>query len=308
LASKGEPFRENLEHDLIVKECWRAEQPQSGSVDHEDRDSFNRTVIPLRVGTRLIGVVVVDAQTRADKATVSRLRPFLEEHSLRLEAALLFDQVRSTATLEERGRLAREIHDGVAQEIASLGYLVDDLVASAPEAHDAARELRREFTRVVSELRLSIFDLRSNVTPHGGLGLALSDYTREVGKRSGMTVHLALTEQSSRMHITVETELLRIAQEAITNARKHAFANNLWVTLNSESPIVMLRIEDDGVGSATFREHHFGLRIMQERANRIGGELTVSERPRGGTTVMVTVWPSANTTTGEQDEHLSPTC
>jgi signal transduction histidine kinase len=305
LASKGEPFREDLEHDPLVEECWRSEQPQSGSIDDQVLGVAHRMVIPIRVGPRLVGVVVADAATRADKATISRLRPYLDEHGLRLEAALLFDQVRDTATLEERGRLAREIHDGIAQEIASLGYLVDDLVASAPDAQDAARELRREFTRVVSELRLSIFDLRSNVTPHGGLGLALSDYAREVGKRSGLTVHFALTEQSGRLRITVETELLRIAQEAITNARKHAFANNLWVTLNTDSPIIMLRIEDDGVGSAQFRENHYGLRIMQERANRIGGELTVSERPRGGTTVMVAVWPSTNTTTGEDDEHLS---
>ena len=123
----------------------------------------------------------------------------LDEHALRLDTALAFDEVRSLATMEERQRLAREIHDGVAQEIASLGYTVDDLLASATS--DGQRRkliaLRGELTRMVSELRLSIFDLRSAIS--GGLGSALSDYVREVGARSGMTVHLTLDEAPTRL-------------------------------------------------------------------------------------------------------------
>ncbi len=307
LTGKGEPFREDLEHDPAVEECWRSEQPHQRALQRDGTPGQYRIVLPLRVGARLIGVVVADTSARADRRTLSRLRAYLSEHGLRLEAALLFDDVRSTATLEERGRLAREIHDGVAQEIASLGYLVDDLADSAPhaEAQFAARELRREFTRVVSELRLSIFDLRSNISPHAGLGLALSDYAREIGRRAGMTVHLALSEQPHRLHINVETELLRIAQEAITNARKHAKANNLWVTLNTESPIMMLRVEDDGIGSVRPRPDHYGLRMMQERAERICGELLITPRPRGGTSVVVNVWPRTTPLTGAHHDHLS---
>lgn len=309
LAGAGVPFSEQLEHDPFVNASQQDEKPQRSWVDDADEHVRHRTVVPLRVGTRMIGAVVTDGPTGVDNAALSRLRRYLDEHSLRLETALLFDEVRSTATLEERHRLAREIHDGIAQEIASLGYLVDDLAAcaSTPEAREAAGSLRRELSRVVSELRLSIFDLRSTVSAHAGLGLALSDYAREVGKRAGMTVHLALSEHTQRLHVNVETELLRIAQEAITNARKHSRATNLWVSLDTESPIVMMRIEDDGVGSATPRDDHFGLRIMQERAKRIGGEVAITPRRHGGTSVVVTVWPRNTTLTGARDDDLSST-
>ncbi len=104
----------------------------------------------------------------------------VDDAALRIDTALLFSEVRALATAEERRRLAREIHDGIAQEIASLGYLVDDLAAGTEDEHVATelRHLREELTRVVTELRLSIFDLRSDVQPATGLGAALSDYVR----------------------------------------------------------------------------------------------------------------------------------
>ena len=137
--------------------------------------------------------------------------------------------------MQERHRLAREIHDGVAQEIASLGYVVDDLTASATS--DAQRRklhsLRGELTRVVSELRLSIFDLRSEFS--AGLGTALSDYVREVGARSGITVHMTLASPT-RLPGEVETELFRIAQEAITNARSPPAPRTCGSTAGSDLP------------------------------------------------------------------------
>jgi signal transduction histidine kinase len=297
LAEVGLPFGDPVEHDFSVERCWRSQQPQQRQLSDAEGPAWYRTVVPLRVGARMIGVVVADGPDAPDGAALSGLRSYLDEHSVRLEAAMLFDEVRSNATLEERHRVAREIHDGVAQEIASLGYLVDDLAADTctPKGQESARYLRQELSRVVSELRLSIFDLRSNVKPHAGLGLALSDYARDVGNRAGMTVHLALSEQGQRLRVDVETELLRIAQEAITNARKHARATNLWVSLNTDSPTVLMRIEDDGVGATQFREEGFGLHIMRERAERIGGEVSISPRPRGGTTVVAVV-PTAQHT------------
>jgi hypothetical protein len=96
-----------------------------------------------------------------------------EPAAIRLEAALLFDDVRSLATNEERQRLAREIHDGVAQELVMVGYGIDNAQATLPEgAEETAEELRtlrNEVTRVITELRLSLFELRSEVDRNGGL-------------------------------------------------------------------------------------------------------------------------------------------
>jgi signal transduction histidine kinase len=216
----------------------------------------------------------------------------LEEQALRLETALLFSEVRTLATAEERRRLAREIHDGIAQELASLGYVVDDLAARArflPDLEQDLKGLRSELTRVITELRLSIFDLRSDVQSSIGLGTALSDYVRQVGVGSNFTVHLVLDEAPTRLPIDTETELLRIAQEAITNARKHANAENLWVTCSVNPPRATLCIEDDGGGLGTPRQDSFGLEVMRERAERVGARLAVATREEGGTRVEVTL-------------------
>ncbi len=225
---------------------------------------------------------------------IGQLMAAIDEHSLRLDTALTFDEVRTIAAAEERQRLAREIHDGVAQEVASLGYLVDDLVASATDEtqRNKLRELRIELTKVVSDLRLSIFDLRSGVDATAGLGAALSDYVRRVGSRSEMTVHLTLDEAPDRLRRDVESELLRIAQEAITNARKHSGAENLWVNCRVHPPSVWLEIRDDGDGLGTGRDDSYGIHIMRERAERISANLQIDGDPSRcgrGTRVIVTL-------------------
>lgn len=255
----------------------------------------HRIVLPLRSGGRMVGLVVADAGQAASPRVLEDLLHDLDEQALRLDTALVFDEVRSYATVEERQRLAREIHDGVAQEIASLGYLVDDLAANAFDDHQRMklRSLRGEITRVVNELRLSIFDLRSEVNTSSGLGSALTDYVRTVGARSGMTVHLTLDEGAARLRSEVETELLRITQEAVTNARKHAEAENLWVNCRVRPPFAQITVEDDGRGLGVARADSYGLSIMRERAERIGASLQIRGgtpgSPREGTTVAVTI-------------------
>ena len=166
----------------------------------------------------------------------------VDAHSLRLDTALVFDEIRTMATADERQRLAREIHDGIAQEVASLGYVVDHMASTTrdPSVAQGLRDLRGQLTSVVGDLRLSIFDLRSDVSATNGLGSALSDYVRQVGAKSDLKVHLTLDESPTRLSPMVEAELLRIAQEAITNARKHASARNLWVDCWTDPPCVSL--------------------------------------------------------------------
>src|SRR5690606_24115924 len=134
---------------------------------------------------------------------------------------------------------------------------------------------------------LSIFDLRSEVRDQIGLGTALSDYVRQVGAGASFTISLALEEAPQRLPIAVEAELLRIAQEAITNARKHAEASHLWVTCQVAPPFARLRIEDDGRGLGNGRIDSFGLEIMKERAARLGATLNIGAREPRGTFVEV---------------------
>lgn len=325
MALEGASFVDwdtSLDEDTPLGRAWTASGPTIAAESLGDAapaasGPTGHTVLPLRMGSRTFGLVVLETRPRpaltrgnSTSAEVRQLEPamrLVEETALRLETALLFGEVRSIATSEERRRLAREIHDGIAQELASLGYAVDDLVAEAaaegkarsgesgsgesanvPMA-DVLRKLRGEITRMVGELRLSIFDLRSEVQAQVGLGSALSDYVRAVSAGTTFSVHVVLDEAPERLPIAAEAELLRIAQEAITNARKHAAAEHLWVTCRVDPPFAHLRIEDDGRGMGTKRHDSFGLEVMRERAARLGGALTIGEREPHGTFVDVQV-------------------
>ncbi len=292
----------------LVERCWSEMRPAHGPQPHGRAETRWRTVLPLRSGTRMIGVVIADAPEAPQPGALDSLLRELDEQALRLDTALVFDEVRSLATLEERQRVAREIHDGVAQEVASLGYALDELVATATDdkRRQQLTDVRSEVSRVVSELRLSIFDLRSEISPAAGLGSALSNYIRTVGSRSGLTVHLTLDESPTRLRTEVETELLRIAQEAVTNARKHSGAENLWVDCRIRPPFARITVQDDGTGLADVltgpRADSYGLHIMRERAERINATLDIGSRdknPSGrGTRVTVTV--------GDESSSLTP--
>lgn len=279
--------------DPLVMDAWTNEAPAQRPVAGMGSPGYIRVAIPLLVGARVVGVIVVDTDRTLTSGELKDVAAALSEHCLRLDTAMLFDEVRSIATAEERRRLAREIHDGIAQEIASLGYLVDGMVADAAAGpqRDHLAQLRSELTRLTSELRLSIFDLRTEVSPTVSLGAVLSDHVRLIGGRSGMTVHVSLAESQKRLPSQTETEILRIAQEAITNARKHSGARNLHVSLSVEPPYAQLVVTDDGRGLGIPRDDSFGMRTMRERADRIGATLRVRSRTTGasGTEVILVI-------------------
>jgi len=294
LASYGggrEDWDVDVSGDNPFAEAW-LEQRERRMTRQFSGAPGSSVVIPLVIGLRTFGLVGLETDRRSLGAAESaRIAAAVNEAALRLETAMLFDEVRGVATAEERRRLAREIHDGIAQELSYLGYFVDGLAAETRDSDDAMhaqlKQLRGEITRIVSELRLSIFDLRSEVDVHGGLGAALSEYVRSVGQQSDLTVHLSLSEATTRLPAETEAELLRIAQEAITNARKHASAENLWVTLSVDPPNALLRVEDDGRGLGRARSDSYGLQIMRERAKRLRTTVQVEPRLPNGTAVEV---------------------
>jgi signal transduction histidine kinase len=273
-------------------------QTARGLISH---DQHYEAVIPLTLGSRLVGVAALQNEsTPFDHAALKAAVQRAPEYALRIDSGRLFSEVRQAATTEERRRLAREIHDGIAQELASVGYALDALVADLQGTKDQgfADEIRTEVRRIISELRLSIFDLRADVQPGVGLGSALTSYVQQAGTAAGLTVHLVIDEGHDRLPLPQETELLRIAQEAVTNVRRHAEADNLWVTYRSDPPCAFLEVADDGQGMDSPRNDSFGLDIMQERADRIGAELAWRPREGGGTVLEVQMSPPA----GDREE------
>jgi len=291
LAELGDGAARDLTgEDPIVLDAWTNESPVQRPTGPPGSTRYIRLAVPLQVGVRVVGVVVVETDRTLTGAELKGVRESLSEISLRLDTAMVFDEVRSLATAEERRRLAREIHDGIAQEIASVGYLVDGMVADADEHQKGdLKQLRQELSRLTSELRLSIFDLRTEVSPTASLGAVLADHVRLIGSRSGMTVHLSLAEGAKRLPAQTETEILRIAQEAVTNARKHSGARNLHVSLSVEAPYARLVVSDDGRGLGAARDDSFGIKTMRERSDRIGAALRVRNKTTGtsGTEVIL---------------------
>ena len=292
-----------LDADSAIADAWASQQPQTASRSqarsHRGGDASS-LVVPLVAGVRTIGLVILEADVpnAYPSAVVAQVTEVTGPAALRLEAALLFDDVRSLATNEERQRLAREIHDGVAQELVMVGYGIDNAQATLPEGADEAAEelrtLRGEVTRVITELRLSLFELRSEVDRNGGLAAAIAEYARTLGTSAGLRVHFTFDESTARLPAATEAELLRIAQEAITNARKHAGASNLWVTCTVDPPYAEIEVTDDGKGFADDRpDGRYGLAIMAERAERILGRLEIRPRHPSGTTVAVVLGTSA---------------
>jgi signal transduction histidine kinase len=294
----------SLDDDSSWAYAWTSGLPQRQAGTFSDDPGGFAAVLPLRVGVRVVGLVGVERPnepyTQEELAGASGM---VDEAALRIETALLFAEVRQIATAEERRRLAREIHDGIAQELASLGYVMDDLSyrAADDEQRESMQFLRGELTRIISELRLSIFDLRSEALASNSLGGALSEHVRTVGATSHLTVHIELDESPQRLRSDAETELMRIAQEAITNVRKHAGAQNLWVTVRTAPPSAFLRIEDDGLGLRPGRADSYGMEIMRERADRLGASLSVTPRDTGGTVVEVALGSLATGTDRTDD-------
>ncbi len=286
-----------LDSDSAIADAWASQQPQVASRSQgrsSRRGEVSSLVVPLVAGVRTIGLVILEADVSNayPSSVVFDVTGVTEPAAIRLEAALLFDDVRSLATNEERQRLAREIHDGVAQELVMVGYGIDNAQATLPEgAEETAEELRtlrNEVTRVITELRLSLFELRSEVDRNGGLAAAIAEYARTLGTSAGLRVHFTFDESTARLPAATEAELLRIAQEAITNARKHAGASNLWVTCTVDPPYAEIEVSDDGKGFADDRpDGRYGLTIMAERAERIRGRLKITPRHPSGTTVAV---------------------
>jgi signal transduction histidine kinase len=251
--------------------------------------------LPLVSDTRVVAVVAGAWSHRGglESLHVARhldaLSGALRTTAVQLDTALLFATLRDTATARERRRLAREMHDGIAQDIASLGYLVDGLAARATTPEQAAqlRVLRERITTVVADVRQSVKSLRTEVGASASLGAAIAALARHLSDASGIPIQVTVDERTTRLRPEVESELLRIAQEAMTNAVKHARPSVIEVRCLVDAPTARIEVHDDGTGLGPPRPDSQGLGVMRERAHLVDALLTVENAPPHGTRVVV---------------------
>lgn len=228
----------------------------------------------------------------ADAAPIpplSQVSRGLADGAVKLDAALMFAQFRDAATADERNRLAREMHDGVAQDIASLGYLIDAIAARPADEQQAKAltMLRERVSKVVAEVRQSVLNLRTSIGENESLGGAISKVARHLSESSGIPIRVRLDEQPTRLRPEVEAELFRIAQEAMNNAVKHARPTAIDVRCQVYAPEAIITVTDDGIGLQDARSDSHGMKIMRERAKLIGAELVVRDNASRGLTVSV---------------------
>lgn len=201
-----------------------------------------------------------------------------------------------SAVLAERNRIAREIHDNLAQDILGISVQLELVARLMPAAAEAAKghldRARILVRNSMTEARRYVWDLRSQELQKKDLSAALRDTTKRLTAENEVEAVVEVTGPLRPLPLEVETNLLRIGQEAINNAVKHAHANRIDVTLNFDTRNVRLSIRDDGRGfdpEAQIADGHFGLIGMRERAEQIGGVLTIDSARESGTQIAIDV-------------------
>ena len=211
--------------------------------------------------------------------------------------AKLEEKTQISATLAERDRLASEIHDGLEQGLSGIMMQLDGVDSTLKESPDDARqylELARNMVRFSrAEVRNSLWDLQSPALANVGLGMALAEIVKQMNTGNHIAVTTEILGSVRPLSQKVEHHLLRICQEALTNAIKHAEAKLIQVKLVYATDSVELSVADDGRGFATETvlagmAGHLGLRNLRSRARKMGGHLDVTSAP-GATLIKVTV-------------------
>jgi PAS domain S-box-containing protein len=258
--------------------------------------------IPLMVQDRLIGWLSLHNREPGAYAQhhVALAQTIANQAATAIENARLFGQARRLAALEERQRLARDLHDSVSQVLYGIGLGVRTAGALLDRA-DIAPELRASLVEPLdyilsmteaglTEMRALIFELRPDSLEREGLVAALSRLAAVLRTRHKIEVDTHFCDEPPLSFHTKEA-LYRIAQEALNNTTKHAQAGSVDITLRTNEAEIELSLVDDGTGFDPLAEYpgHMGLNSMRERAAQVGGVLEIDSSPGNGTRVCARV-------------------
>ncbi|MCB0016136.1 MAG: PAS domain-containing protein [Anaerolineales bacterium] len=253
--------------------------------------------VPLVVHGRVLGMLSLAHREVGyyEEKDAQLAQDFANQAAIAMHNAELYQLAQTAAVAEERSRIARELHDSVTQAIYSVTLYADATrLALKDGALDIVaknlNELRANAREAMLDMRLLIFELRPSILEEEGLVTALQTRLDSVEARSGVHADFH-TSGNRRLPLPLETELYRIAQEALTNVVRHARAKRVKVSLNLEVSQVCLEIQDDGVGFETAVDHSggMGLRGIQERVEKIGGDLLIQSTVGKGTILHITV-------------------
>jgi signal transduction histidine kinase len=248
--------------------------------------------LPLLAPTSVLGVLCCycDEGSRPGQFELAYLSLVAAQASAALDAARAREQAADEATMSERRRVARELHDSVSQSLYSIGLgarTARDLLRRDPAlAHQPIDYVLQLAETGLVELRALIFEHASDQLADGGLVAALDEQITAVGNRCAVAIHAALGSEPPAP-LDVKQALYRVAREALENVARHAHASQITVTLDGTATDLILEVVDDGVGfdAAASFPGHLGLVSMHDRIAAVGGELDIASTPAGGTRV-----------------------
>lgn len=281
----------------VVKKA--IDYPEGGLKDLINKEGLQLVIgVPLMAKGRALGALALGTHTPRSVAPeeLSLLAAIGQQIGVAIENARLHEQAQQLAVVQERNRLARDLHDAVTQALYGVTLYAEAAarqLASGQKsmATNHLGEIRGIAQEALREMRLLIFELRPPILQREGLAAALQARLEAVEGRAGLETEFKM-DGHGWLSPEIEEGLYRVAQEALNNALKHAHAGNVTVCLHQNQRDVVLVIADDGIGfdPTTARAGGgFGLRGMQERAARLGGKLTIQSSIGEGTKVKVEV-------------------
>jgi nitrate/nitrite-specific signal transduction histidine kinase len=266
------------------------------------KDTQSELAVPVKIGTKILGVLdiesnSVDAFSEADLSTAQTLA---DQLAIAIENARLYKQTGQMAVMEERNRMAREIHDTLAQGFTGIILQLEAMeqALERKKEEDVVAHLNRARSLArgsLSEARRSVWNLRPEALEKLKLSDAMRQEIVKFSQSTNINASFNITGESHDLHPDQETTLLRICQEALTNIRKHAKASEVEVNLNYDKVAVVLTVRDNGKGfpgdekTQSSKSKGFGLISMRERTKSVGGKFAVQSEPGKGTVITVTV-------------------
>ena len=281
------PWPDPTEPESVLWRAWHEGEP---TLAVWEGDYVERSVIAVpmydETGKRL-GVLVADrpAMTPFTQDDLASAVEVGAAHAAHIDLSVVFASLRERAGLEERERLAREMHDGIAQEMVALGFGLDSVRRRARDLDSPLAEdldgLRKEVSRVLADLRLHIADLRIAVRPDTGLGAMIGARLQNFGSATGMTTRMHLSETGFRLPAHTEVLIYRLFLQVLTDARHAADTTSMDVRLNIAAPRAELWVSHNGTSSLSRKD------FTEHPLRSLGGEITVEPYGERGVSVRM---------------------
>lgn len=278
-------------------------QPQSeawqfAAAWHQQLGHKTIPMIPLAIGDRVLGFLglAFTTEQQPSEFRFEQCHTFAHHAALALQMADLMQQAKQSAILEERNRMAREIHDTLAQSFTSIGMQLEAatrFLTRSPEQVQACLSFAQELAHAgLAEARRSVWALQTEAEDYCQLATTLQRLAARRSAESFIQVEVAIVGTSHPLSAEVGMNLLRIGQEALNNAMHHAQAQIILLTLTYTPDHIQLQVQDDGQGfdpQLQLNSGGFGLMGMQQRSDRLGGALMITSQLGQGTEVRITV-------------------